>query len=1107
MKLTLVLMSLSFSLMHAASTYGQTTTLSLDIINMPVQNVLDEIESQSEFSFFYNNKQLNTKRIVTLKKQNTNVFAILDELFANTNVAYSVLDKSIILTTKENKYPVTQQAGKRVSGVVLDEKGEPVIGANIIEKGTTNGTITDIDGNFSLNISSNAILQISFIGYLPQEIQVGNQTNLRVTIKEDTKALDEVVVVAYGTQKARSVTGAMSKMNTEELSDMPVANISQKLQGKFSGVQITQANGEPGAGMAMRIRGQSSLKDGNEPLIVIDGFPTTSGLQDISPDEIENITILKDAASASLYGSRAANGVILITTRGAREGKTNIEFSSYFGVTHVNKRGMPDVMNAQEFAQFKKEYYEDAAIYEGYTGGVPEAYRNPQSLGKGTDWFDLLLRDAMTQNYNLSLTTGTAKVRSAINLNYNRQEGVILNTYSERISARANNVFNATEKITFGLNLSGSYRMGQLTESLGGGRNIIGSAFLMDPQLKYKNDDGTYPVSYTQPGMFANANYYLILKEQKHPLKLLRGTVNAYMNIELIDGLQYRLSTNADLGAEIKERWVPSIANGGMFSAPPKPATGWHQNRNYTNWLIENTLTYQKTIAEKHNIDLLAGYTTQKAWEDQAMIQADNFPDDEVSWWGAASNKVGYLHTADDPRSFVNEWSMISYLGRVNYDYDGKYLLSLSFRRDGCSRFGPNSKWANFPSVSAGWIMSDESFMHDIDRLSYLKVRASYGKVGNYNIGNYTYLASAASANYVLDGGIASGRALSGIGNSNLTWESTQQYDFGLDLGLFNDRIFLVYDYYWKKTDGLLYRIDVPRQSGFEYIQSNVGELRFWGHEIGIETKNMVGDFKWSTSLNMTFPKNKAIKLGTNDTPIGGNANQTDYNRTEVGQPLGKFYGYIYDGVFMTEEEYQAGPKHASSMVGTVRMKDLNGDGIIDMSDRTFIGDPNPDMIFGITNEFSWKNFDASLVLSGTIGNDIIDGTLEWTENIDGVFNVTKEVAERWRSPENPGKGKIPRTRAGTTELFRYNNTRWVFDGSYISVKNLTVGYTLPIKPNAYISGLRVYVSGQNLLTLTKYPGMNPEVNAHGSEGMKQGVDVSSYPVASVYTLGLNIKF
>jgi TonB-linked SusC/RagA family outer membrane protein len=999
----------------------------------------------------------------------------------------------------ENSVWETQQASKRITGIVVDEKGEPVIGVNIVASGTTNGTVTNVDGKFEFSVAPGATLQISYIGYLTQEVAVGNNSNLRIVLKEDTKALDEVVVVAYGTQKAREVTGSMSKMNTEELADMPASNIGQKLQGKFSGVQIYQANGEPNGGLAFRIRGQASINGGNSPLVVIDGFPTTSGLESLSPDEIENISVLKDAASAALYGSRAANGVILVTTKGAKEGKTNIEFSTYLGVVHVPRKGMPDVMNAQEFAQFKKEYYEDAAIYEGYNGGVPQEYQNPQLLGEGTDWFDVLLRDAVTQNYNLSLTSGTSKIRSAVNVSYNKQEGVIRETYSERFSARSNNVYKATDKITFGLNLSGSYRMGQITPGLGNGRNIIGSAFLMDPQLKYKNDDGTYPVSYSQPGMFANPNFYLVLTERKTPAKRLRGTANSYVDVEIIEGLKYRLSANVDLGNTVIQEWVPSVANGAMFSAPPQPAVGNYQTSNYLTWLIENMLTYNKTIAGKHNINVLAGYTTQKAYDENARINASNYPDDEVAWFNAASTKVG--------EGSKGAWAMISYLGRLNYDYMGKYLLSVSFRRDGCSRFGPDSKWANFPSVSAGWIVSDEAFMEGIDELSYLKVRGSFGKVGNNNIGNYRYLSSAVTANYVTNGGITAGRALDGIGNSNLTWETTEQYDLGMDIGLFNDRLFVVYDYYNKNTDGLLYQIDIPNQAGFGNIYSNIGKFKFWGHELGIETKNFVGAFKWNTNLNLTMNRNKAVKLGTNDTPIGGNANQGDYNRTEVGHPLGQFYGYIYDGVFMTEAEYQAGPQHASSMVGTVRMEDLNGDGKIDMSDRTFIGNPNPDLLFGITNEFGYKNFDASLVLAGAIGGDIIDGTLEWTENIDGVFNVTKETAERWRSVENPGNGKIPRTRAGTTEPFRYNNTRWVSDGSYIAVKNLTVGYTIPMKANAYISGLRVYGSAQNLFTLSNYHGMNPEVNANGSDGLRQGVDTSSYPVASVYTFGLNVKF
>ena len=999
---------------------------------------------------------------------------------------------------------VTQQ-NKKVSGVVYDTNGDPAIGANVIVKGTTNGTITDMDGKYTLEVPANAILQISYIGYNTQEIPVGNKTTINVNLKEDTQALDEVVVVAYGTQKARSVTGAMSKLDASELSDMPVSQIGEKLQGKFSGVQINQANGEPNGGLVIRVRGAASINGGNEPLVVIDGFPTTSGLASISPDEIENITVLKDAASASLYGSRAANGVILVTTKSAKgvsAGKPRIDFSAYFGIDKVSNQGRPDLMNAQEFAQFKKEYYEDQALYEGYTGGVPECYQNPQAVGKGTDWFDVLLQDAITQNYNLGLSAAGEKFKSAVNINYNAKEGVILNTYSNRFAARANNVYEASDRVSFGLNVSGSYIIGQLTDGLGGGRNIIGSAMLMDPQLKYKNDDGTYPIAYTQPGMFANANYYLVLTQRQNPSKTLRGTVNAYTDIKIIDGLKYRLSANADLENNSRSNWIPSTANGGMFSAPPQPAKGSYHTSNYVNWLLENTLTYNKTIANDHNLDILVGYTTQKNTQENARIDASDYPDDELPWFGTAITRTG-----NSDADKWGSWAMISYLGRLNYDYKEKYILSVAFRRDGCSRFGSNAKFANFPSVSVGWIASDEPFMEKYDKVSHLKLRGSYGLVGNYNIGNYTYLASIGSYNYVTDGSITAGRALSRIGNNELTWETTKQMDFGVDLGLFNDRVFLVYDYYRKYTDGLLYQINIPYSSGFSDIQSNIGEFHFWGHEISLETKNMVGAFKWNTKINVSIDRNKAAQLGTNDTPIGGNQNQEDYNRTAVGKPLGMFYGYIYDGVFMTEAEYEAGPKHASSMVGTVRMKDLNGDNKIDMDDRTFIGNPNPDFTFGITNEFSWRDFDASLLLTGSVGNDIIDGTLEWTENIDGVFNVLKGVANRWRSLENPGDGQVPRTRTGTTELFRYNNSRWVSNGSYLRIKNLTIGYTVPIKKNPYVKGLRVYASGQNLLTWTGYKGMNPEVSSRGASGLYQGVDITAYPVARTFSLGVNVKF
>jgi len=999
-----------------------------------------------------------------------------------------------------------------VSGTVTDVNKEPLIGVNVQVKGTSTGTITDLNGKYSLqSLGSQSVLVFSYVGFLPQEVTVGNQRTINVTLREDTKNLDEVIVVAYGTQKVTSITGAMAKLSTEELSDMPVSNMAQKLQGKLAGVQIFQNSGDPSSGLNVRIRGQASINAGNQPLIVVDGYPSNINLASLSPDEIESITVLKDAASAALYGSRAANGVLLVTTKQAKTGSLNIEFSANYGIQKVGKRGRPDMMNAQEFAQFKKEFYEDAQKYDGRVTPVPDVYAHPESVQQGTDWYDLLLQTASIQNYNLSLTGGSDRIRSSVNLSYSSQEGVILNTWNDRFSARANNVFIASDRITFGLNLSGIYRYSQTTananvagSSLGEGRNIIQSAYLMDPQLKYKNDDGTYNFKLTQPDMFDNPNWYLVLTQRKNPYRQFEGTANAYMDIQIIDGLKYRFSANANLASRVREQWIPSTAYGAMFQKAPGPASGFYRATSELNWMLENLLTYTKTIAGKHHIDLLAGYSTQYNISEYSEIRSSNFADDELSWYGAATTRSG-------ERGDRTAYSLISYFGRANYDFDGKYLLQLSLRNDGCSRFGINKKFALFPSVSAGWIISNESFMKQIDQLSYLKLRASWGKVGNNNIGDYRYLATVSNDNYVFNGAEVAGRRIDNLQNNNLTWETTVSYDLGFDIGLLKDRIFLMYDYYLKTTDGLLYQIELPQSSGFSQINSNIGEFRFWGHELNIESRNFVKTFQWKTNLNLNFPRNKAISLGTLAN-IGGNAIQGDYNRTVVGRSLGNFFGFVNQGVFMTQAEFAAGAKHPNfnTVVGTVKMKDVDGNGVINMNDRTWIGNPNPDVLFGITNEFAYKGFDASIVMAGSIGNDIMNQQLESTENLDGVFNVTKRVAKRWRSEDNPGDGILPRTKQGTTELARYNNSLWVSKGDYLMVKNLTLGYTIPVKNNPYVKGLRFFISGQNILTLTKYTGINPEVGndlTNNGNALNQGRDNSSYPIAQIYSIGFNLKF
>jgi TonB-linked SusC/RagA family outer membrane protein len=625
---------------------------------------------------------------------------------------------------------------------------------------------------------------------------------------------------------------------------------------------------------------------------------------------------------------------------------------------------------------------------------------------------------------------------------------------------------------------------------------------LTDPTLNYKNPDGTYPVGFAPPGMFSTPNYYQVLQKTVNRLNDLSLLGNAYLSYKIIDGLQFKTSINVNSDYSINRQFSPSDVLGG--TSPAASASGAYNTGHFLSWLSENTLTYKKTIAEKHNIEAFVGYTAQKVAGENGGINGSQFPDDNVQWLNVAATRIGTV--AD------SNFTLASYIGRLNYDFDNKYLLSVAFRRDGSSKFGTNNKYGNFPSVSAGWVISDENFLKDVRKLSFLKVRASYGKVGNNNIGDYTYLAGVQQTNYAFNNSLASGSSLNGIGNPNLTWETTLGYDLGLDLALFDNRLAFTYDYYWKKTDGLLYGINIPEQSGFSTVVSNIGRFDFWGHEFSVESKNFVGKFTWNTSFNISFNRNIVKQLGTSNAPIGGYQDYWDDNRTAVGHPIGLFYGFINTGVYMTQQEFDTQPHDAAATVGTARFKDVGGpngkpDGIIDENDRTWIGNPNPKYTFGMTNTLGYKGLDFSVVVAGSVGNDIADDAFQSTENLDGVFNVRRGVAKRWRSLSNPGDGIYPRTKSGTTVDFRNFTTRQVFSGTYLSVKNITLGYTLPTPKNQYFKGARVYFSTQNPFILSKYPGMNPEIGLNGLNGLSLGRDFTAFPISRVYTLGLNVKF
>ncbi|MEX2514051.1 MAG: SusC/RagA family TonB-linked outer membrane protein, partial [Cyclobacteriaceae bacterium] len=482
------------------------------------------------------------------------------------------------------------------------------------------------------------------------------------------------------------------------------------------------------------------------------------------------------------------------------------------------------------------------------------------------------------------------------------------------------------------------------------------------------------------------------------------------------------------------------------------------------------------------------------------VLTGTSYPDDEVPWIDAAAIRYG--------NSNMSEWSLLSMFSRLNYNYKGKYLLSLSVRRDGSSRFGSENRWGTFPAVSAGWIISDEDFMMDWSKLSYLKLRGEYGHAGNFNIGNYSQFGNISSTNYVFGGALAQGRSPVSIGNPFLTWETTVGIDLGLDVGLFNDRLSLVFDYYDKRTTNMLYQVDIPSGTGFSNIQDNIGEFHFWGYEFGANARVFEGGlFKWNSDFNISFNRNKVIQLGTNNTPIGGIG---DYSsriwKTEVGQPIGQFYGYVFDGIYMTQEEYDAQAKHVSSQVGTVRFKDLNDDGIIDVDDKTYIGNPNPKFFYGFNNNFYYKNFDLNIVMAGSYGGKMYYSLAEWSETLEGIFNVEKYMKDRWRSLENPGNGIIGRSLSGTTPFPRTNQDRLALDASHLTVKNITLGYTLP-KIIKHVGSTRIFASIQQAFVLTPYKGPNPEASWQGLNGLQEGVDISPYPIPRTYALGINLNF
>ncbi|MEO7211775.1 TonB-dependent receptor [Mucilaginibacter sp.] len=997
-----------------------------------------------------------------------------------------------------------------VSGTVTSETGEALAGVTVSEKGTTNGVSTDVNGKFKLVVSDgNATLLVRYIGFQTKEVPVNNMGTLNIKLAADQRTLNEVVVVAYGTQRKGDITGAVTTIKADDVRDQPVTQFTQSIQGRTPGVQVNQTTGIPGQGMSIRIRGAVTFSGSgsSQPLYVVDGVPLVSDINNLNPDEIETFTVLKDASSTALYGSRAANGVIIITTKHAKPGQNSLSFNAFYGVQTVPQKGRPDVMNAVEFAQYEQDVFKEQDRINRANGGtgvaMPVEYQNPsQYAGKGTDWYNVLLRNAPIQSYNLSLNSGTEKSTTTATLGVLNQDGVLIASNYKRYSLRVNSEYKFNSKITVGLNVAPTYEKqanGNTDGNIFGG-GIIQNAITSSPISPYKNADGSLPLTSQSPGLFGNPNWYRVATENKNNTQKGRLLSNAYANIEIIKDLNFRSSLNIDYVNQQNQTWSPSTS-GGLFAPPPNQANASSTSNIYYSWLAENTLNYKHSFGD-HNFDVLVGYTAQKYHQNYSYLSGYGFPNDNISSLAAATQ-------FNTPQTNIQEWSLVSFVSRLNYNYKNKYLVSASFRRDGSSRFAPNTKYGNFPAVSVGWNVSEESFMQKFPIISDLKLRAGYGVNGNFNIQNYGFIPNTQTTNYTFNGTLTPGTSIANIGNNNLSWEKSRQLDIGVDFSLLKGRISVSYDYFNKITSSLLYQINVPRESGFSSIADNVAKLKFHGHEFSITSQNLVGpNLKWSTNFNISFVRSKILNLGPYGTNLPRDPNGA--NIELIGQPLGMFYGYKFIGVYRDQQDFDSSPKYTGSdspsQIGTVKYADINGDGIIDAKDKTIIGNPNPDFTYGMTNNLYYKKFDFGITISGAYGGDLQNRTLEYTQNLDGVFNVTKDVANRWKSPTDQGDGVHPRIVVGTA-LARNTNSRWVSDGSFLTVKNVTLGYAIPLRRNNYIKSVRVYTSAQQLIVFTKYKGANPEVSGvEGSSVVNIGIDNTSYPVPRTISFGVNVN-
>ena len=1063
--------------------------------------------------------------------------------FTNVN-AFNTHDENEPL----NKVLIKEQ--NTLSGTVLDESGMPLPGASVQAKGTTVGVVSDFDGNFEIELPSgiNEVV-VSYIGYKTQQINIEGKTTITVNMVPDAAALDEIIVVGYGTLSKKRVTGAVASISPETIADIPVISAENAIVGQVAGVQVQETSGEPGSSPNIRVRGSGSISAGNDPLFVVDGIPisknlTTLGIQGdlerrggsfqappvnplatINPNDIASIEILKDASAAAIYGSRGGNGVVLITTkRGVTSDEGVFSFDSFYSLQDVANR--VDLMNASELIDYTRDARNNAYLQDVPGASINDpiglgdrgntSYEMPNSFinwdGTDTDWQDLIFKTGYTQSYNLSYSSPLKnKTSYHASGGYFKQEGVIPQSSFERYNLMLNLNSQLSEKLNLDLKIAPTITENQRQPAsapyFARPPGIVYSALVHSPTVKPYNVDGTYNQTDNQSHLGGNTT------SASNPLAI----------IDAVDDKLFQFQTRASLGLsyEIHPDFTfktfggtyINLYNRDFYRANTLLFREATEGESYAqasssteiNWLWENTLNWEKELGV-HYFNAIAGYTAQKDNISIKQVQADNFPDDLVTTISGGQVFAG--------NSVREQWSLVSALFRLNYSYDDKYLFTGTLRSDKSSRFGKNNQTGYFPSFSLGWRVNEEEFLKSVDAISELKLRFSWGETGNFEIPNYGAIGLLSPNNYNYSGNEANGLIQSTIPNPELTWEKSVQTNVGLELGFIDNRIFLLADYYRTITSDLLLNVGISSVSGFETTLQNIGEVKNEGFELALKSRNLVGDFTWETDVNFSTNKNEVLSLNQKGEPIFSSGSAGIRHITRIGDPIGSYYGYVVDGIYQNEQDIASAPEDTQApnpAPGDFKFKDIDGDGKITPNDRTVTGSYFPDFTWGITNRFGYKGFDFSFLIQGVEGNEILNLTSRHLKNGEANFNSYAVFNNRWRSEAEPGNGSVPR--ADRLSGNHGNNNRpssfQVEDGSFIRLRNMTLGYTFPAKEafGSSIKKLRFYITGTNLFTNTDYLGFNPEVSNRPNSSLTPGEDYGAYPLTTSYTLGVNLSF